>query len=164
LYVPLYGNQGLVSGWLTFTSVNSATGSITGNVIWFKPEVSSAKYYPEGFRVSSDVIGSSYVMPLGGVPILELGTNPAISFIGGDLTNDILNPIELDVRNQVINRGTNPMNLTFSLGNGLFLGSVTDTNSSQRFPFRGVVLQDQNGAAGYFLGPTQSGEVLLEAQ
>jgi uncharacterized repeat protein (TIGR03803 family) len=30
LYVPLYGNHGLISGWLAFTSVNSATGSITG--------------------------------------------------------------------------------------------------------------------------------------
>jgi uncharacterized repeat protein (TIGR03803 family) len=162
-YVPLYGSHGLISGWLTFTSINSATGSIAGNVIWYKPQVPTAKYYPEGFRVSSDVVGSSFVTPLVGVPILELNANAAVTFIGGDLTNSITNPISLGEQSRVKNEGRNPMNLTFSLTNGIFRGNVTSTNSSQQFPFRGVVLQSENIAAGYFLGPTQSGEVLLEA-
>jgi hypothetical protein len=99
---------------------------------------------------------------MGGL-ILNPSVNASVTFSGGDLTNDIVNPVVLDAQNRVINFGTNPMNLTFTLANGLFQGSVTDTNSSQRFPSRGVILQDQNGAAGYFLGPTQSGGVLLEA-
>jgi uncharacterized repeat protein (TIGR03803 family) len=160
-YIPLYGNHGLISGWLTFTSVNSATGSIAGSVIWFKPEVPTAKYYPQGFRVSSDAIGSSYVRPPDGVAIVDFGGNPVVTFSGGDLTNDIVNPIALDALNRVTNLGTNPMNLSFSVTNGVFRGNVTDPNSGQLFPVRGVVLQNQNSAAGYFLGPTQSGEVRL---
>jgi len=154
----------LIAGWLTFTSVNSATGSITGNLIWFKPEVPTAKYYPAGFRVSSEAIGSSYVRPPDGVAILDLGANAAVTFAGGDLTNDIVNPIALDALNRVTNLGTNPMNLSFSVTNGVFRGNVTDPNSGQLFPVRGVVLQNQNSAAGYFLGPTQSGEVRLEGR
>jgi uncharacterized repeat protein (TIGR03803 family) len=161
LYVPLYGNQGLIAGWLTFSSVSSATGSITGNVIWYKPQVPTAKYYPEGFRVSSEVIGSSYVAPPSGVPILSLSTNAAIVFSGGDLTESIFNPITLDAMNHVSSEGGNPMMMSVTLGNGLFQGSVTDTNSMQKFLFKGVVLQNQDSAAGYFLGPTLSGEVLL---
>jgi len=164
LYVPLYGKQGLISGWLAFTSVNSATGSIAGNVVWFKPEVPGAKYYPGGFRVSSEAIGSSYVRPVGGGPILDLGNNAVVSFTGGDLIDSVVNPIAIDALNRVTNLGTNAMNLSFSVTNGVFRGNVTDPNSGQLFPVRGVVLQNENSGAGYFLGPTQSGEVRLEGQ
>ena len=162
MYVPLYGNHGFISGWLAFTSVNSATGSITGNVTWFKPEIAGAKYYPEGFRFSTEVVGASYVKPAPGATILNLNADTSVTFTGGDLTNGIINPIVLGAQDRVTNLGTNAMSFVFSPGNGLFQGNVTDSNSSQRFPFRGVVLQNQNSAAGYFLGPTQSGEVLLE--
>jgi len=162
LYVPLYGNHGLIAGWLTFTSMNSATGGITGTVNWYKPEVANATYYPDGFRVSSAVIGSSYVKPASGSPILNLNVGVgAVTFIGGDLTDTIVNSVVLDAQNRVINFGANPMNLTFSLANGLFQGSVTDTNSLQKFPFRGVVLQNESSAAGYFLGTNQTGAVRL---
>jgi hypothetical protein len=144
--------------------VNSATGSISGNLTWFKPEVPIAKYYPAGFRVSSDAIGSSYVRPPEGVAIVELGGNPAVTFAGGDLTNSIVNSIELDAQNRVTNLATNAMNLSFSVTNGVFRGNVTDPNSGQLFPVRGVVLQNENSGAGYFLGPTQSGEVRLEGE
>jgi uncharacterized repeat protein (TIGR03803 family) len=163
-YIPLYGNHGLISGWLTFTSVNSPTGSITGNVTWFKPVVPTAKYYPPGFRVSSEAIGSSYVKPADGVAIVNFGGNPAVTFTGGDLTNSIVNPIALDALNRVTNLGTTPMNLSFSVTNGVFRGNVTDPNTSQLFPMRGVVLQNEGSAAGYFFGPTQSGEVRVEEQ
>jgi len=164
LYVSLYGNQGLIAGWLTFTSMNSATGGIAGNVIWFKPEVVDAKYYPGGFRVSSDVIGSSYVKPFSGAGILNLSGGGSVTFSGGDLAESIVNLIALNVQNGVINQSMNPMNMSFSLANGLLQGSVTDTNLAQKFPFRGVVLQNENYARGYFLGPTRSGEARLEAQ
>jgi uncharacterized repeat protein (TIGR03803 family) len=163
-YIPLYGNHGLISGWLTFTSVNSPTGSITGNLTWFKPEIPTAKYYPAGFRVSSEAIGSSYVKPVDGVAIVDFSGIPAVTFAGGDLTNDIVNSISLDALNRVANLGTNVMNLSFSVTNGVFRGNVTDPNTSQLFPVRGVVLQNENSGAGYFLGPTQSGEVTIEGQ
>ena len=162
-YIPLYGSShGLISGWLTFTDVNSATGSITGNVTWFKPEVPTAKYYPAGFRVSSEAIGSSFVRPADGVAIVDFGGIPVVTFTGGDLTNSVVNSIALDALNRVTNLGTNAMNLSFSVTNGVFRGNVTDPNTSQLFPVRGVVLQNEGSAAGYFLGPTQSGEVRIE--
>jgi uncharacterized repeat protein (TIGR03803 family) len=163
-YVPLYGGQGLISGWLALMSIDSPTGSISGNVTWVKPEVPGANYYPAGFRVSSDAIGLSYVRPPDGVPIVELGANATITFAGGDLTNSIVSPIELDHHNRVTNSVTIEMNLSFSVTNGVFRGNVMDPNTSQLFPFRGVVLQNENSARGYFLGPTQSGEVLMEGE
>jgi hypothetical protein len=160
-YIPLYGSsRGLISGWLTFTDMNSATGSIIGNVTWFKPQIPTAKYYPAGFRVTSGAIGSSYVKPADGVAIVELGANATITFSGGDLTNSIVNSISLDPLSRVINPGLNA-NLSFSVTNGVLRGNVTDPNSFQLFPVRGVVLQNENSAAGYFLGPTQSGEVRI---
>jgi len=94
---------------------------------------------------------------------LDLGTNGIVAFSGGELAADIVNPITLDNQNRVINFGTNAMNLFFSITNGFFHGNVTDSSSTQ-FPFRGVVLQNENRGAGYFLGPTQSGEVLVQGE
>ena len=160
LFVPLYRGQGLISGWLEFTSMDSPTGAITGNLNWFKPEVAGAKYYAAGFRIRSEAIGASYLRPVGGAPIIEVGTDAPITFTGGDLAEDIMGSITLD-QNLVMISATNAMSLFFSVTNGVFHGNVTDPNSSQKFPFRGVVLQNENSAAGYFLGPTQSGEVRL---
>lgn len=161
-YVPLYGGQGAISGWLNFTSALSSTGGITGDVFWFKPTVANAKYYPDGFNVSATVLGSNYQPPPAGSSILNL-SNATLTFSGGDLAQSVVNPISLDAQSRVTNLGANALNLTFSLANGSFIGSVTDPNSSQQFPFKGVVLQNGNSASGYFLGPTQSGEVELEA-
>jgi uncharacterized repeat protein (TIGR03803 family) len=162
LYVPLYGGQGLIMGRLTFTSVDSPTGAITGSLTWFKPEVPTATYYPAGFLMSSDAVGSSYVRPPSGVPILDLGVNGVATFSGGDLTEDIVNPIAWDNQNRITNFGTNAMNLFLSITNGVLRGNVTEPNSSQLFPVRGVVLQNENRAAGHFLGPTQSGEARID--
>jgi uncharacterized repeat protein (TIGR03803 family) len=162
LYVPLYAGQGLITGRLIFTNVNSPTGTISGNLIWFKPEVPTATFYPAGFLISSDAVGASYVKPPNGTPILDLGVNGVVTFSGGDLVEDIANPIALDNQNRVTNFGTNAMSLHLSSTNGFFNGNVTDPSSSQQFPFRGVVLQNENRAAGYFLGPTQSGEARIE--
>jgi hypothetical protein len=159
-YVSLYHGQGSISGWLGFTDALSATGGITGDIFWFKPPVGKAKYYPEGFSVTATALGSNYEPPVGSA-VLNL-TNANVTFAGGDLAEGIANPIALDSRSRVTNLGTNAMSLTFSVANGLFHGNVTEANSGQAFPFSGVVLQNENIGAGYFLGPTQSGEVRLE--
>ncbi len=160
-YVSLYHGQGSISGWLSFTDTSSATGGITGDIFWFKPAVANAKYYPDGFTVTATALGSSYQAPAAGSAILKL-TNANVTFAGGDLAEGITDPITLDSRSRVTNEGTNGMSLTFSVANGLFHGSVSDPNSGQKFPFSGVVLQGDNIGAGYFLGPTQSGEVRVE--
>jgi uncharacterized repeat protein (TIGR03803 family) len=162
LYVPLYAGQGLITGRLIFTNVDSPTGTISGNLIWFKPEVPTATYYPTGFLISSDAVGSSYVNPSNGAPILDLGDNGVLTFSGGDLAEDIVYSIVLN-QNLVGITGTNAIRqFNFSITDGSFHASVTDPSSSQQFPFRGVVLQSENRAAGYFLGPTQSGKVSIE--
>jgi hypothetical protein len=163
LYMPLYAGQGLITGRLIFTNVDSPTGAISGSVTWFKPEVPTARYYPAGFLISSEAAGSSYVKPPNGTPILDLGTNGVLTFSGGDLTETIVYSIVLN-QNLVEVTGTNTINqFIFSSTNGFFHGSVMDPTSLQQFPFRGVVLQNENRAAGYFLGPTQSGDVSVES-
>jgi hypothetical protein len=161
-YVSLYRGQGSISGWLSFTDALSATGGITGDIFWFKPPVTNAKYNPDGFSVTATGVGSSYEPPAAGAAILNL-TNANVTFGGGDLAESIINPMALDSHSRVTNLGTNAMSLTFSVANGLFHGNVTEPNSSERFPFSGVVLQNENVGAGYFSGRTETGEVRVEA-
>jgi hypothetical protein len=108
------------------------------------------------------VNGSSYFRPWNGSPILDLA-NATIVLTGGDLVRGITNSIALNYGNHVVNLGPSPLSLSFSASWGTFSGRVVNPANGQSIPFQGVVLQDQNSGCGYFLGPDQSGLVLLSA-
>jgi hypothetical protein len=47
---PLYHRAGVITGALTITATGT-TGSISGNLDWYKPD-DKAQYYPAGFTIS----------------------------------------------------------------------------------------------------------------
>ena len=56
LYIPLPGGQGSIFGWLSFAN----GGNINGSIAWFKLPQPRNKYYPGGFAMQCEVIGSAY--------------------------------------------------------------------------------------------------------
>ena len=159
LYLPLYGGEGCLVGWV---SVPGGTNPLTGTLTWVTPPSAPARYYPAGFTLPMAVNGSSYFRPWNGSPILDLA-NATIVLTGGDLVRGITNSIALNYGNHVVNLGPSPLSLAFSAASGTFSGRVVNPANGQSIPFQGVVLQDQNSGCGYFLGPDQSGLVLLSA-
>ena len=81
---------------------------------------------------------------------------------GGNLAKGITNRISVGSDNRVTNLSSNKLNLTFSTPAGSFRGSIVNPASGKPISFSGVVLQKPNIGRGFFLGQTQSGEVLIE--
>jgi hypothetical protein len=157
LYASLYSGRGFLYGWTTFGGDTNAVG---GSVTWVKQQTTKSRFYKSGFTITADLTGSAYVRPVRGSSILSL-SDGTIAFQGGDLTDPVSNDFSLSFNNRTINFGGTRMTLNFSAATGLFTGRIVDPTTFRSFPFRGVVLQNQNQGMGYFTGYTQTGEVTI---
>jgi hypothetical protein len=157
LYASLYGGRGFLLGWISF---GSGSNSVGGSVTWVKQQTTKSKFYKSGFTITRDLTGSPYVRPVAGSSILSL-SDGTIGFQGGDLSDAVTNDFSLTFNNRVVNFGGTKMTLSFSAGTGLFSGKIIDPSTLRPFPFRGVVLQNQNDGVGYFTGSSQTGEVTI---
>lgn len=154
LYIGLYGGGGSLLSWANFGD------SLSGDVRWIRPQIAGARYYPAGFSISRSLVGSAYSPPIGLSPILNIGDGH-VTLTGGDLNPGLSDTFTLLPRNKVLSTGEAKMGLIFSVSTGLFTGRIIDAASGQAALFHGVVLQQQNVGAGYFLGPDQTGEVSI---
>ena len=80
---------------------------------------------------------------------------------GGDLAERITNDVFLSVRNRVSAAPPNPNRLSLSLSppTGAFTGRFTNPGTGSINPLKGVLMQKQDFAGGFFLGTNQSGSV-----
>ena len=84
----------------------------------------------------------------------------------GDLSQGIADPIGLGPQMQASTpeaNDQNPVTLAFNSASGLFKGTVINPATGKPIAVNGVVLQNQNFGAGFFLGTTESGSALLMA-
>jgi hypothetical protein len=164
LYVPAYGGKGMLYSWVfvgagsTDTNSNSS-GDLSGDLTWIRPPLPRAKVYPGGFANQTAVTGSSYTQPSRGAQILNFSGNSTLTLTGASLDQAITNDFTVGVFDRVVNQSGNPLHMTFTPGNGRFNGTVG--NGRSRLSFKGVVLQNQNMASGYFLDGNQSGEAVV---
>jgi hypothetical protein len=153
LYVSLYGGKGSILGWLSFTN----EGVIGGQLGWFKLSEQTARVYPGGFTNNPVAVGSAYHFTKG-LPVLGFA-NGLLSLTNGSLQQGINNQVVLDPAKK--EAGQNNDSLTFTTSSGLFKGSVMNPETGKPIAVKGVVLQNQNFGAGFFLSATGSGSVVL---
>ncbi len=158
LYARLYSGQGSVWSWLTFT--NPPAGDLGGELIWLKPPLNSAKYYPAGFALAAPARGSAYLPPEGGARGLGF-KNAWLWLSGGELAEDLSVPVVLDGGNR--RKRDNPSSLSFSTRTGVFHGSVVTPGSPKALRFSGVLFQNQSLGWGHFLAQARSGRVRFSA-
>ncbi len=158
LYLSLYSNQGSIFSWITFA--NTAMADLSGNLTWFKPSMTTAKYYPAGFTTAATVSGSAYRPPAMGQRVLNF-TDADLVLSGAALAQSITNVILLQTNNRVMNQSSNRLSLSFTLSSGSFRGTVVNPATLQSIAFGGVALQKVNLGRGYYLGTDQSGPVSL---
>jgi hypothetical protein len=157
VYCSLYGNTGLLLGLISLEG-----GSPTGTLEWIK-KTSRTGVYPSGFTNIAFVQGSPWSNPSphtaainlpngqldisGGILSLPLSFNVALS------NNNALAKLPGSATNSLIG-SINPKTglLTITFGNGV--GKATTAG-------KGAVLQNTNSAAGFFLGKTNAGTILL---
>ncbi|MGD0812366.1 MAG: LamG-like jellyroll fold domain-containing protein [Verrucomicrobiota bacterium] len=160
LYVSLYGGNGSILGWLTFTN----DGAISGQTGWFKLPEAAAKLYPGGFTNSSDAMGSAYQYT-NGLPLLGFSQGQLV-LTNGDLSTGLVDPIGLGPEMEATSQSAANQpaaTLDFKTSSGLFKGSVMNPATGKPIAVNGVVLQNQNLGAGCFLGVNESGSVILSS-
>jgi hypothetical protein len=165
LYVPMYQGQGMILGWLRFT--NQSSGNLRGSTVyWVKPPQPDV-YYPGGFSRALTPIGSSYVQPATATnAILNFPVGVA-GFSGGDLFEQdtgIWSFVKVTLKRPAgfdAEKGVEKLKLSAVKSTGVLSGSFVDQATGLACPIRGVVLQQQNLAAGYFLSTNTAGAFQL---
>ncbi len=157
LYASLYKGQGQIMGWLTFE--NRIDRDVGGDVDWIKPADPAVKLYPGGFDFQTTATGSTFnasLHPITGFDFAEL------SLTGGNLATDLTESLLVNTNNKVMNLGPDKVTLTLSSSQGLFKGSLVNTNLGVKLKLNAVILQKQNIGLGFFPGTNQNGQVSIE--
>jgi hypothetical protein len=158
LYVSLYGGNGMLMGWLTFT--NEQDRDIDGALNWFKPAQASSAVYKAGFTNRDQVIvGSAYTFSSGN-RVVNL-TDGDVVLGGAGLSQSISNQFTLAPNNVVT--GTGKLHLTFTTGTGLFQGTTTNAQG-KTVSFSGAVLQKQTNGFGQFVNGAETGSASILSQ
>jgi hypothetical protein len=176
VYVPLYSAPytytngvavlttkqfyGAVIGWLRFTNDSTA---LDGELVCVKDPVANDALYPQGFNHDVTILGSRYTPPATGTPAITIN-NGTVSLQNGDLLAPITTAASVAANNVVQVPAPNLRQLKLQLvpSTGLLKGSFVSPTSSTTIKLGGVVLQNQNSAAGCFRGATTSGGVNLQ--
>jgi uncharacterized delta-60 repeat protein len=144
-YLSYANGTAAALGWLTLNA-----GAVQGSIYWQK-----------GFSTTLTATGSPYRSSSPGHRALAL-TNALLTLSGGDLPSPIQANLTVQPGgNFTFASSTNHFSAVFSPLNGSFIGTFFDPAGHRYEGFRGIVLQDQNEAAGYF-GP-QGGLVTIQA-
>jgi hypothetical protein len=171
LYCTLYGNAGVMLGWLSFT--NAADSSIPGQVYWAKGSVPGTPY-PYGFSVRLRSVGSRFITTVNSkwpdvvIDVIPFSAGVA-SFTGGDMYSSDLAvwdfvPVKVPAANTFnADAGPEKLRLNVSKATGSLSGSFVNYMTGLRTRIRGVILQEFGGGLGYFLSGDTSGYFALSA-
>ena len=158
LYNSFYNNKGGLVAPLYFSGTPAT--SVSGEMLWFKPVISTSKFYPDAFNFIPNSIGSVFVTPTNAAtPLMNFSTG-TIVFSGGNLPDNVTNNV-LNASTFAVD-GTNHVTVTFNRVNGLITGSFVHPVTHTATPINGVVLQNQYGAVGYFSGTKQIGAFTIQ--
>ena len=160
VYGNLYGGTGLLLGWIGLKS-----GSPAGNLAWIKPATRSTALYTNGFtNLSLAVEGSPWTNPLPHTAAIDLATGQ-LDIAGESLRTNLTFNVAVSNNNALVKLPGSPTNsLTGSINPKTGLLTVTFGNGAGRATTagKGAVLQHETNAAGFFLGKTNAGSILLQ--
>jgi hypothetical protein len=160
VYASLYGNTGLLLGWINLTNLQAAPPS--NLLTWIRKPSGATALYTNGFTNTLSLQGALWTNPPPNTPAISfpkgdlwisnaafnldfkvavLGDN-SLAKLGGDPSNSLAGSIVAK---------TGQLQVTFGNGNG--------TAATQGL---GAVLQPSNSAAGFFLTATNAGALLLQ--
>ena len=163
LYEPLYKAGGALIGWLSLSNTPGTITNVSGDIIWAKLANPTNLAYAAGFTNSASLVGSGYLAPASGTPVLAAPVT-TITLSGGDLAAPVSASISISTLNKVVVSGANPaaIKVTIVPATGLFTGSFIDPTTGLSTTFAGSFLQNQNIGAGEFNSSNLSGSVLIQ--
>jgi hypothetical protein len=160
LYLPLYGGKGSVWSWLEF-GAGVPAARLAGALSWVKPAQIGASY-PAGLTNWVMAAGGRYHAPTNASDrVLDL-TYAVLLFEGGTLAEPLANAVLLTSGNRFTDLTvSNRLSVSLTLSSRAFMGSVTLPGQARGKSFKGVLMQDENSADGYFLDGNRSGRVTI---
>lgn len=164
IYAPLYKGQGCIVGWLRVR--RGVTNSIPGNNLFWFQQPGPDLLYPNGFTLALPSLGSTYTNVLPDKPVLSF-TNGVAVFTAGDLfaqNAPIWDFVKVTISKSYTfkpEKGTENVTMSIAKSTGMISGSFIDLVSGKRTSFRGIALQQQRFAPGYFLADNASGYFAL---
>jgi hypothetical protein len=172
LYVSLYGGQGSLLAWLSFTKSSSLLS--TNSALWFKNPITLFKVdasgnpvplavapgsFPDGFTLTNLFLYmGAYAADGKGTNALD-ATNVVVQLSGADLTNTLVDAIALNSSGIGGSSASTAVNISGKTG--LFSGSFKDLISGGTILFRGAVLQPVQAGFGSFTSSGLSGAVFI---
>jgi len=154
LYATLYGGQGSVLSWLSFT--NDDSRSVTGRVHWIKPAAPGAALYPGGFTNTIPAYGSGYTA---NAMTNLLGSQSEFCMaITGLPPETRTHCLTLTARNTL--GGTGLPALKLDLVTGLCTGNYSTPGSPRLFPVKFTFLLPSGVGCGYVLGTNVSASLV----
>jgi hypothetical protein len=160
-YISLYGGAGSLWGTNYFTGHTIVSAP---SLSWINTTNSApAALYRSGFTNQQASIVGSFFHPTN-QPLLDL-PNAQVTLAGGNLPFNVVNQITIASNNLITvpRQPENTNHLALTIGRtGLISGSfLNPANPRQTIIVTGVLLQNQTNAQGYFLGPNQSGTLMV---
>jgi len=156
LFALLGGRHGVLAGWMNFET--RTNDDVNGILNWTRAAQASAKYYPGGFTLSTEAVGSKYLSPPTGSRVINVATGQ-VAVANGNLAQSFTNHVVLGTDNKVMNLSSNKLTMTITPLTGLFKGTVTAPGTTRSMVLNGVLLQTRNAGYGFFLGTNQSGRI-----
>lgn len=165
LYARLFAGLGAVAG--NTTIVNTPSSDLDGTVRYFKPERPLDNFYPRAFTTVNKVIGSRYVAPKKGEPLVDFQTTDnrgRLVLSQGNIQTQIVQPLEVESNNTVALETPSYTGLKITMNpiTGRFSGTFFHPTAGLR-RFSGVVTQKQRSGWGFFLGLDEAGQTQLQA-
>ncbi|MGZ5544208.1 MAG: HYR-like domain-containing protein, partial [Limisphaerales bacterium] len=168
LYAQLYkgpnGFRGSLWGWLQFTK--DQTG-VSGTLYWWRPAGITNVGYTAGLSNIIEVVGSPYTNFLAGTPEIHWTTD-GTAYLYDGVRVVVTNNVHIDnnnivsVLNNVTHPNTNTLKLTITRANGMVSGSFLNPISHKSNTVRGVILQNEAVAAGFYAN-TNAGAFNLQS-
>ncbi len=161
LHANLYRKAGSIAGSLKFdTAPADSDVADVSDLLWVRPALPRASYYPAGFAVHVDAVGTKYT----GVPsvnftqgddVLPTGGNAQLVFSDGALSSTVIDAVNVNKTTgkvTMIPTTTLDYKLSLTPGSGAFSGFFKHSDNSKP-AFKGVLLNKgaNTGGFGYFL-------------
>lgn len=154
LYCQLAGGRGSVLGWLSFT--NSPGTRCFGDLRWIKS--AGGANYQQGFAAKLSVVGSAFHPHAGDLGINVNGGSMVLS--GGKLPANIVKPIVGTGLNTIVcQNDSSTAKLQVKPTLGTFSGKIVQDGTT--VTVKGITMQDQSVATGYFIRNGVSGRVQI---
>ncbi len=162
-FARLYGNQGLVSGWLQITNHSI----LSSNVVWFKKANASKTLYPQGFLQLLEGAGSLFTPATRG-NLIQASTGTISLDDGAGISSAASFTVTAGAFKMPAGQNTNAIAFTLGPGNGQLSGSFRPPGFKQRFALKGLLIPTNANAApfvtGYFVEPSRTGRLLISFQ